>query len=194
MSLKPSIYNNLVPNFATMLKLSLLLLSAMLFLSSCSEDDITDTQKKMKETDAGIAGYKSKVIELPMQKDEGGSVTMYTRDGKLVLTTDTAYTQSGTSSARYYFDDEDLAAVVQNEYVYNQPIYYTREMAIEDGSKEWHDDRKTVKKTNSYYFYNNRMVKWVNENGVEISDNNKKYELQQAILIKDAEKIKKMNR
>lgn len=148
----------------------------------------------MKETDAGMARYTPKTVELPMQKDEGGSVTMYTDNGKLVLTTDTAYTLLGASSARYYFEDGDLAAVIQNEYVYNKPTYITRERAMEDGENEWFDERKTVKKTNSFYFYNNRMVKWINEKGVEVSDNNRKYELQQAILIKDAEKIKKMIR
>ena len=178
-----------------MLKKSILVvLSGVFLLSSCSEDDITGTLKQMKTTDANTGKYKAKTIDMPAQKDEGGSVTFYTDAGELVLTTDTAYTQSGTSSARYYFDDGDLVSVIQNEYTYNQPVYMTRERAMQDGEKEWHDDTKTTKKTNSYYFYNGRMVKWIDDKGDAISDNNKKYDLQQAILLKDAEKIKKMAR
>ncbi len=165
----------------------------VLALASCREDDITGTVKQCKEIDAKMTAYKLKKIVLPESKDEGGSVSIFTQEQKLVLTTDTAYTSAGTSSARYYFDNGDLICVVQNEYVYNQPIYMTREHA-DSNQHEFFDPTKTVLKTNRFYFYNGRMVKWINENNIDVSSENKRYDLQQAILQKDAEKIKKMAR
>ncbi len=175
------------------LKGLLLLLVPALLLQSCMEDDITGTVKDCKAIDAKMAGYKLKKIEMPYTKDEGGSVSIFTNDGKLVLTTDTAYTSSGTSSARYYFDAGDLICVIQNEYAYNQPNYMTRERA-DSAHPEYFDPSKTVLKTNSFYFYNGHMVKWINEKNETVNPENKRFDLQQAILQKDAEKIKKMAR
>lgn len=169
----------------------LLILSA---LSSCSEDDISGTVKDCANIDAHINDYTPRTIEMPMQKDEGGSVTIYSKNGKLILATDTAFSDINSASARYYFDDGNMIYVVQNEYDYNQPKFKTRENGTQTGDTSWYDPRKTVLKSNRFYFYHSRMVKWINDQGKEVPTEDRHYDLQRAILIKDAEKIKKMLR
>lgn len=176
------------------MKAAIVALSCIFLLTSCSEDDITGTVKKSHDIDAHIADYKQKTISIPEQRTEGGSVTIYTQNSKLILVTDTSYSLTGAGSARYYFDDGDLIAVTQNDYVYNQPVSKTKEQAAITGDSTWYDATRTKLKTNRYYFYHNRMVKWIANNSTDVDNNDKRYDLQQAILLKDVEKIRKMAR
>ncbi len=164
----------------------------VLSLNSCREDDINDTIKECKNINEHLTSYQQKTIDLPAQSTEGGSVTFYSKDEKLAMVRAVYYGESARSDARYYFKDDNLISVIQEEYTYNRPIYVTEERAKADGDSTWYDDSKTVRTTNRYYFYDGDMVKWIDKDNKEIPESNKKYRLQAAILFKDAEKIKKM--
>ena len=69
----------------------------------------------------------------------------------------------------------------------------TEERALKDGDSVWYDDTKTKMTTTRYYFFEGRMVKWINKDNKVIPETNKKYDFQAAILLRDAEKIKKMS-
>ena len=174
------------------MKLSAFLLLLVIAFSSCSEDDISGTQKKCKEILENLPTTQHKTLGMSAHSAESSGVNFYYRDNKIVLATVATYDESNRSNTQYFFDDNDLICVVQDDYVYNRPTYMTEERALKDGDSVWYDDSKTKMTTTRYYFYDGRMVKWINKDNKVIPETNKKYDFQAAILLRDAEKIKKM--
>ncbi len=162
-------------------------------LQSCSEDDITGTQKTCKDIVEHLSSYEHKTLDITGKSAETNGLSFYFKNNKLVLATIATYEESGRTNAQYFFDNEELICVIQDEYVYNRPTYMTEERALKDGDSVWYDDTKTKMTTTRYYFFEGRMVKWINKDNKVIPETNKKYDFQAAILLRDAEKIKKMS-
>lgn len=180
------------PQYQQMRTLVLAFLLTM-SLHSCREDDITGTQQKCKEINEHLPEYKRKNIESSIQSENVTSLTIYLKDDKIALAVAASYTETDRSTSKYYFDNNKLMCVVQEEYTYNKPTYVTEEKALKNGDTVWYDDTKTKHTTSRYYFYDGRMVKWVDKDNKVIPESNKRYDLQTAILLKDADKIKRMN-
>ena len=178
-----------------MKKIIVAFLLATLCFSSCSEDDISGTIKMCSEINGHLSDYKKKSIDLTGITAGGGSVSGYFKGKHLVMATVSTFAEYNRNVTEYYFDDDKLACVLKQDYTYNQPTYYTDEMAREDGDTAAHggyDDTKTKLKVTRYYFYDGRMVKWFDDNNKLISDNDRHYEFQTAMLLSDAEKLQKM--
>lgn len=165
----------------------------ILIFTSCSENDITGTQKTCKEILSNLSTYQHKTLDLAGQNSESNGVSFYIKDNKVMLATIATYSETGRTNAQYFFDNNDLICVVQQDYIYNRPTYMTEERATKDGDSVWYDDTKTTMSTTRYYFYDGRMVKWINKDNKVIPETNKKYDFQTALLLNDAEKIKKMS-
>ena len=164
-------------------------------LTSCSEDDITGIVKHCTQINAHLNDYKKKDIDLTGITSEGGTITGYFKDKELVMASVSSFGQASRSVSEYFFDDDKLECVIQQEYTYNRPMYYTDTMAIEDGDTAVHggyDDKKTVMKVTRFYFYDGRMIKWFDEHDKLIPDNDRKYEFQTHSLLTDADKLSKM--
>lgn len=161
-------------------------------LASCSEDDITPIQKQCKNIDAQLASYRLKTIDLSGKTEETGTITGYFKNKDLIKATVESANELGRKFDEYYFDGEYLSCVKQIAFIYNKPSYYTREVAAKNGDSVCFDDRKTVEKTNQFFFYEKRMIKWINQDNKTIEDNDRKYQFQKALLQSDADKLQKM--
>ena len=165
---------------------------AMVGLSSCREDDITGTVKKCKDINEHLSSYKQKAIDLTGVAEQNGTVTGYFKDKELIMASVANFGESNRRVDEFYFDDEKLICINREEFTYNKPRYYTEDVAQKSGDSVWYDDKKTVMQNTRFYFYDNRMVKWIAPNNKEIPDNDRKYDYTERSLLNDAGKLVKM--
>ena len=174
------------------MRLLILTLLITIGYSSCSEDDISGTEKKCKAIEGHLSSYKQHSIDYSGTVDQGGSVTGYFDSDKLVMASVVTIGETERETEEYFFDDNALICVKKERFIYNQPSYMTEERALKNGDTTWYDDKKTVMKVSYFYFYDDRMVKWINEDKKVISDEDRKYMFQTNVLLNGAEKLKKM--
>ena len=168
------------------------LLPLVLF-SSCSEDDIEPIKKECKEIDKNLTTYRLKSVDVAAKPGAAGAIIGYlTKTRELVKATVESSDDKGRKFEEYYFDDGKIACVRQISFVYNKPQYYTRDVAQKNGDSTWFDDHKTLEKTTTFYFYDNRMIKWINDENKVVPDNDRSFEFQRAVLLRDVGKLQKM--
>ncbi len=160
--------------------------------ASCSEDDIAPIQKHCKEITSNISTYKTKTIDLTGLTDQSGAIIGYFKDKDLMMANVTTTTDSGRTSDTYYFDDEKICCAQMEVYSFNKPTFYTQEVAAKNGDSVYYDDKKTVRKVSYFYFYEKRLIKWINQDNQVVPDNDRKFQYQRGCLLNDAEKLVKM--
>ena len=163
-----------------------------LAFSSCSEDDTTGTEKRCREIHQNLGAYKQKTLDYSGVTDQGGSISGYFDGGKLIMASVITLGETERGTDEYFFDGENLICVQKQRFIYNRPTYMTEERALKDGDSTWYDDKKTIMKQSYFYFYEDRMVKWIDENKRSIPETDRKYEFRATTLLRDAEKLKTM--
>ena len=174
------------------MRLFILALFVTLSFTSCSEDDITGTQKKCQEINQHLSSYKQKTLDYSGTVEQGGGVTGYFDGDKLMMAAVVTLGETEREVEEYFFDDNELMCVKKERFIYNKPTYMTEERALKDGDSTWYDDKKTIMKVSYCYFYDGRMVKWINEEKKDIPDTDRKYTYQTAVMLNGADKLKKM--
>ncbi|MBC7552888.1 MAG: hypothetical protein H7257_02805 [Taibaiella sp.] len=168
---------------------------ALIFLSllaSCREDDIEPEVEKCKIINQNLNKYTRKTFDYTGQAENAAIVTGYLDGEQLKMARASAFTDLGRKEDCFYFHKNKLIAVKQEEYLYNKPSYFTEDMATKLGDSVWYDDAKTVMKTNWYYFYSGKLVKWINPDHRIMPETDKQYDFKNDGLLSDAEKLKKM--
>ncbi|NDC40922.1 MAG: hypothetical protein EBZ77_05130 [Chitinophagia bacterium] len=173
--------------------LLLLLLCTTLF-PSCSEDDISDTNKYINELNTKLPSCSRKNIDLTGVGELNGNIAGYFTAGELVQATVSTYYETYSKTETYYFKSGDLVCLQKQEFTYNRPRSLTQEVAEKSGDSTWYDEKKTTVKTKLFYFYDKRMVKWINESKKEVPETDKNYQFVAASILSDAEKLEKMFR
>jgi len=64
----------------------------------------------------------------------------------------------------YYINGNQFVYAFREDYIYNLPVWYTEDSARKLGDTVWYDDKKTVMKTESFYFSKNKLQKWIDGN------------------------------
>ena len=75
------------------------------------------------------------------------------------------FTDTNRVFADYYFDDGMLVFIQQQNFVYNMNDTLTEAKARAKGDSVWYDDKKTRLEVSRFYFYKNKLVKWVQPGG-----------------------------
>ncbi len=164
----------------------------LLLLSSCSEDDIVPIQKQCKEVNDHIKDYRHKTLDLAANSESADEISGYFKGKTMIKGVIESANENGRNYEEYYYDGEDLSCVKKIAFVYNKPLYYDQATAQKNGDSIWHDDKKTIIKTCIFYFYDKRMIKWIDENNNPVPDNDRRYTLTRLVLLRDAEKLQKM--
>ncbi len=160
--------------------------------SACREDDVEPEQNKVKKITEQIATYKQKVIDFTGRTSQAGKVTGYFDGNELKLAMSVTNTQRGGRNDEYFFHNNKLIAVKQEEYNYNQPRYLTKEVAATTGDSVWFDESKTTMSASWCYFYSGHMVKWLDKNNKVMSEADPRFDELNDKLLQDAEKLKQM--
>ena len=150
--------------------LSLLLLVVIGF-SSCKEkqeDAVANSKKRVEAVNNKLADYKSKTID-DITSRTAGTITGYYREEELKKMHAEHFSDTNRVFTDYYFDDGMLVFIQQQDFVYNKPNTYTEEKAKANNDSVWYDDKKTKLGISSFYFYKNKLVKWVMPGGNEVA-------------------------
>lgn len=106
-----------------------------------------------------------------MISKETGSVTGYFDDEQPAKVSTQAFGETRRVFRDFYFDEGMLALVSEQVYTYNKPNTYTESVAKAAGDSVWYDDTKTVYTVNTYFFKDNKLIKWVGPDGKDVATN-----------------------
>lgn len=102
---------------------------------------------------------------------ETGSVVGYFDDDQPAKISSQTFSETKRVFRDYYFNDGMLALISEQIYTYNKPNIYTEAVAKAAGDSVWYDDAKTVCTTNTYFFNDNKLIKWIGPEGNDIATN-----------------------
>ena len=156
--------------------LTLLLLSIICF-SSCKEkqeDILADIKKKKEEINGGLKKLTLKQVE-DITSASGGSISGWYRDEEIRKIYAEYFGDKKRTFSEYYFDDGMLIYVMKQEYIYNKPQSYTEDAAKSFNDTEWYDDKKTKLEVSSFYFNKNKLIKWTDDDNIDVSINSPEF-------------------
>lgn len=139
-----------------------LLLTSNCLLGQDKDSLVSDIRTKYLETRANILHFDTKMIEIWDESTEGGQANGYYDNGELKLTEVIWLGETGKRIIEYYFNDGHLIFVFDQDFDYNRPIYWDEETAKENGDNEVFDPKKTTVKEDRYYFNNEKLFLWLN--------------------------------
>ncbi len=139
--------------------------------SSCKEkpeDALANAKKKYEAINKKLDDYKSKTID-DITSKAAGTITGYYREDELKKIHAEHFTDTDRVFSEYYFDDGMLVFIEQQDFVYNKPNTYTEEKAKANNDSVWYDDKKTKMEISRYYFYKNKLLKWLKPGNKEVA-------------------------
>lgn len=173
-------------------RFAIFLLLLMNCLGACREDNVTPEQDKCKHILAHLSTYKHKTINLAGRMPQNGTIMGYLDGEELKMASASSFSLRGRREENYFFHNNHLIAVQQDDYTYNVPQYITEAVAKTTGDTVWYDDTKTIMRTSWFYFYNSHMVKWIDPQHRIVPDNLQSFDYKDEELQHNAEKLKEM--
>ena len=165
------IHGAVVPNVKMNrhLMISIFLLLTNNFLFGQDKDSlVSDIRMKYSETRTNIFHLDTKMIEIWDESTEGGQANGYYDNGELKLIEVIWLGETGKRIIEYYFNDGQIIFAFDQDFDYNRPIFWDEESAKENGDNEVFDPKKTTVKEDRYYFYNEKLFLWLdNERQVQ---------------------------
>lgn len=171
-----------------MRKLSVLFLVLIISITACKKkasDAIANAKKCHEKINSNLKDYTKKEVDDITSKDRG-KITGYYKDEEIKKMYVQHFGEKGRSFAEYYFDDGMLVYELKQEFVYNKPNTYTEEAAKAANDSEWYDDKKTKLEISSYYFNDNKLIKWVGPGGNDVAVNSPEFTEKEPILLAEA--------
>ena len=123
------------------------------------QDPIASIRRHYAEINRSTAKYKKVKKELSGFSTEGGQMVAYSDGPSIMKIAATFYGESGKASEAYYYRDNKLIFVLRTDYRYNKP--FSGKVA-----------RTTM---NRYYFSDDKLIRWIDENGKLVSSDTSEY-------------------
>lgn len=140
----------------------------ILFLISNStlaqnNDSLTqDIRLKYNNIRTNLATLDSIKIDIWGESAEGGIATAFYNRSNLKLIQVVWFGETGKKMIEYYFDNDKLIFAFEQAFKYNRPIYWTKKDSIEMlDDDEVFDPQKTEITENRYYFNNENLYRWL---------------------------------
>ncbi|MDK2978222.1 MAG: hypothetical protein PWP52_936 [Bacteroidales bacterium] len=158
-------------------------------LSESEENDIViDIRKKFTEIENNCnTSYKRTSKDLNDYSTEGGYVSIFSDNEQIRKAKTTFYGETGKAITEYYFWDNKVFFIFRQNYRYNSPIYITED--TEEGF-EAYDENKTKIYEDRYYFLNETLVRWIDENNEKVDRQSSSFNEKQKAILEDIEFIK----
>jgi len=139
-----------------------LLLTSNFLFGQDKDSLVKDIRSKYTEIRTNLDSYDTTMIEIWDESTEGGQATAYYDNGNLKLIDVVWLGETGKNQIEYYFSDGQLIFAFDQDFDYNRPIYWDEETAKENGDNEVFDPKKTTVKEDRYYFNNEKLFLWLN--------------------------------
>jgi len=130
------------------------LVSSMIWEASAQTTDaIQSIRKQYAAINKRVAQYKKVRKELSGFSAEGGRLIAYLDGSTIVKISATYYGETGKADEEYYYQDGKLIFVYRKDSTYSRPM-----------------SGKVIRTSeNRFYFQNDQLIKWLDENGKEVS-------------------------
>ena len=138
-----------------------ILLTSNLSFAQDNDSLVKDIRLKYSEIRANLDTYDTTMVEIWDESTEGGQATAYYDNGNLKLIEVVWLGETGKNQIEYYFSDGQLIFAFDQDFDYNRPIYWDEETAKENGDNEVFDPKKTTVKEDRYYFNNEKLFLWL---------------------------------
>lgn len=128
-----------------------------------TKDPIQSIRQHYAAINKRVGRYKKVKKELSGFSTEGGELIAYFEGPAVMKIAAAYYGESGRAGEEYYYQDGKLIFVYRKDSTYDKPL-----------------SGKVVKtEENRFYFENSRLIKWINENGKEVSPGGSEYKNKQ---------------
>ena len=145
-----------------------------LFLASSSlvaqnTDSLTqDIRIKYNYIRTNLPSFDTTMIDIWDESTEGGQGTAFYENSKLKLIQVVWLGENGKNMVEYYFDNGKLIFAFDQAFKYNRPIYWDEKKAKEFDDKEVFDPKKTTVTEDRYYFNNEVLYLWLDNEKKEM--------------------------
>lgn len=143
------------------------LLTSNLLFAQNKDSYVKDIRSKYTKIRANLDAYDTTMIEIWDESTEGGQATAYCDKGDLKLIEVVWLGEVGKKQIEYYFNNGKIIFVFAQNFNYNRPIYWDEKTAKENGDNEVFDSKKTIIKEDRYYFNNEKLFLWLDNNKKE---------------------------
>ena len=147
--------------------LTFILLTSNFLFAQNKDSLVKDIRTKYIEIRANLASYDTTMIEIWNESTEGGQATAYYNHEDLKLIEVVWLGETGKHRIEYYFNDRKLIFAFDQYFEYNRPIYWDEKTAKENGDNEVFDPKKTTVKEDRYYFNNEKLFLWLDNDKKE---------------------------
>lgn len=144
-----------------------ILLTSNYLFSQNKDSLVNDIRSTYSEIRANLDSYDTTMIEIWDESPEGGQATAYYESENLKLIEVVWFGDTGKNQIEYYFNDGKLIFAFEKDFEYNQPIYLDKGTDKENGDTKVFDPEKTVVIEDWYYFENEKLFLWLDNNKKE---------------------------
>ena len=111
-----------------------------------------------------LSSFDTTTINILGESTEGGQGVAFYENSKLKMIQVIWFGETGRNMVEYYFDNGKLIFAFDQSFKYNRPIYWDEKKAKEFEDKEVFDPEKTTVKEDRYYFNNEILFLWLDNN------------------------------
>ena len=131
-----------------------------------TDSTIKDIRSKYNTIKYHLASYDTTMTQIWDESTEGGqAIAYYDKNIVLKLIEVTWFGETGKRITEYCFDNGKLIFAFDQDFDYNRPIYWDEKKAKEIDDKEIFDPKKTIVKQDRYYFKNEKLFLWLDNDG-----------------------------
>ncbi|WKV11807.1 hypothetical protein [Marivirga harenae] len=117
-------------------------------------DGITEIKKLYRETQDNKSTYKTLTQDDFENSSEGGELIAYKDSKEVRLIEASYYGHMGKTEAEFYYLNGQIYFIFLKEFRYNMPP-----------TELGYDQDKTTTEESRFYFWDNRMIRWINPDG-----------------------------
>ena len=144
---------------------------------------VRDIRAKFKTINENISTYSKVEVDLMGHSTEGGYYLKYLDKNEIKKVSVTYYGETAKLEIEYYLWEGKVFFIFHQHFRYNSPIYLNIDLP-EEGI-EAYDENKTVVEENRYYFKDNKLIRWINNDKNKVSRTSDEFRDTQIELIDD---------
>jgi hypothetical protein len=168
----------------------LLLLALCVMPTFANEDvEIANIRQAYEQTHYNLCKFKTTEFDAGVNSSEGVEAKAFRdKNGQIKLIKTIIYGEMGKNTREYYYAHNQLIFVLDSTQTYNAPMYLDNAQAKAAGVEPF-DPTKTTTTENRYYFKNNQLIRWLDNNGKAVANKAANYQLQATSIIADSYRL-----
>lgn len=144
--------------------------------SQADDSAINTIRQEYQLIQQSLPAFRTETVELEDYALEGADAKAYRdKTGNIRLIKADLFHESGKEFQNFYYSNGKLIFALYITHRYNQHTSITPEVAKREGIDHAFDPKKTLITEDRYYFSNNKMIRWLDENKKEVNLNSKEF-------------------